>query len=179
MNNFRLTDKNFKQPINEQIRYHELRVISDDAQLGILTKSKALEEASKRNLDLIVINDAVQPPIAKILDADKYFYEQKRKEKEAAKKQRESRIDVKEVQFRPGIDTHDFETKIKSIERFLVKGAKVKCLIRFRGRENSNKIIGFELMERIIDTLQNTEWDTKPSLNGNRLIGILKRGKNV
>lgn len=179
MNNFRLTDKNPKQPVNDQIRYHELRVVSEDGQLGILTKSKALEEANKRGLDLIVINDAAQPPIAKILDADKYFYEQKRKEKEAAKKQRESRIEIKEVQFRPGIDTHDFETKIKSIERFLVKGAKVKCMIRFKGRENANKVIGFELMERIIDTLQNTEWDTKPSLNGNRLIGILKRGKNV
>lgn len=179
MNNFRLTDKNSKQLINDQICYHELRVISEDGQLGILTKSKALEEARKKGLDLIVINDTARPPIAKILNADKYFYEQKRKEKKAAKKQREGQIEIKEVQFRPGIDTHDFETKLKNIERFLVKGAKVKCLIRFKGRENSNKTIGFELMERIIDTLQNTEWDAKPSLNGNRLIGILKRGKNV
>jgi translation initiation factor IF-3 len=179
MNNFRLKPREVKNPINEEIRYNELRVVSNDEQLGVLSRTNAIEEARKRGLDLIVINETASPPIAKILDADKYFYEQKRKEKEAAKKQRESRIEIKEVQFRPGIDKHDFETKIKSIERFLVKGAKVKCMIRFRGRENANKTLGFELMDRIAENLQNTEWDTKPSLNGNRLIGILKRGKNV
>jgi len=179
MNNFKFNKKEIKNPVNEQIRYSELRVVCDNEQLGILSRADAIEEAKKRELDLIVINETASPPIAKILDANKYFYEQKRKEKEAAKKQRESQIDIKEVQFRPGIDKHDFETKIKNIERFLIKGAKVKCLIRFRGRENANKALGFELMERITSTLQNTDWDTKPSLNGNRLIGILKRGKNV
>jgi len=122
-----------------------------------------------------VISEKSDPPVAKLLDANKYFYEQKRKEKEAAKRQRENKIVIKEMQFRLGIDQHDFETKIKNIEKFLSKGNKVKCVIRYRGRENANKQQGFGIMERIVDCIDNTDWDTKPSLNGNRLIGILTR----
>lgn len=168
-----------KTQLNEFITYRELRVVDEEGQLGVMTKQEALQIAFNRNLDLVVITESANPPVAKILDANKYFYEQKRREKEAAKKQRESRIEVKEVQFRPGIDSHDFETKLKHIEKFLNKGAKVKCMLKFRGRENANKQIGFEVMDRIIAMLdEEVVWDTKPSLNGNRLIGILKRGKN-
>lgn len=167
-----------KPPINGQIRYHELRVVDDSGQLGVMEKSKALGIAQSRGLDLVVITESAKPPVAKILDANKYFYEQKRREKEAAKRQRESRVEVKEIQFRPGIGDHDFETKLKNIEKFLSKGNKVKLMVRFRGRENANKQVGFEILERVVETLEHTEWDSKPSLNGNRLIGIVKRGKN-
>ncbi len=164
--------------INERIRFEELRVVSESEQLGVMPTAKALDLAFQKGLDLIVITENATPPVAKIIDANKYFYEQKRKEKEQAKKQRESRVEIKEVQFRPGIDKHDFDTKLKNIERFLEKGAKVKCLLKFRGRENANHALGFDIMNRIIDKLEDTEWDSKPTLNGNRLIGILKRGKN-
>lgn len=167
-----------KPPINEQIRYQELRVICDDGQLGVMSKEQALSEAHSRGLDLVVITESAKPPVAKILDSNKYFYEQKRREKEAAKKQREGRIEVKEIQFRPGIGDHDFDTKLKNIERFLNKGNKVKLMVRYRGRENANKQIGFEILERVYQTLEEVEWDSKPNLNGNRLIGIIKRGKN-
>ena len=79
------------------------------------------------------------------------------------------------MQFRLNIDQHDFETKLKNIEKFLSKGNKVKCVIRYRGRENANKQQGFGIMDRIIEAVDNTQWDTKPSLNGNRLIGVLTR----
>lgn len=167
-----------KVPLNGQIKYRELRVFDDDGQLGVMDKNKALSIAQSRGLDLVVITESANPPVAKILDASKYFYEQKRREKEAAKKQREGRIEIKEIQFRPGIGDHDFETKLKNIEKFLSKGNKVKLMVRFRGRENSNKQLGFEILDRVIQTLDQTEWDSKPSLNGNRLIGIVKRGKN-
>lgn len=167
-----------KPLINEKIKYNEMRVVAGDEQLGILTKNQALSEAQKRGLDLIVITESASPPVAKILDANKYFYEQKRREKETAKRQRESRIEVKEIQFRPGIGDHDFETKLKNIERFLSKGNKVKLMVRYRGRENANKQIGFEVLNRVYEALDEVEWDSAPNLNGNRLIGIIKRGKN-
>jgi len=164
-----------KQPINENIKYSTLRVVGDQEQFGVMSLQQALNIAKQQNTDLVVISEKSDPPVAKLLDANKYFYEQKRKEKEAAKRQRENKIVIKEMQFRLGIDQHDFETKIKNIEKFLSKGNKVKCVIRYRGRENANKQQGFGIMERIVDCIDNTDWDTKPSLNGNRLIGILTR----
>ena len=167
-----------RTPINSQIRFNELRVVDDQGQLGVMNKAQAINIAESRGLDLVVITESAKPPVAKSLDANKYLYEQKRREKEQAKRQRESRIEVKEIQFRPGIGDHDFETKLKNIDKFLTKGNKVKLMVRFKGRENANKQIGFEILERVHESFTNVEWDAKPSLNGNRLIGILKRGKN-
>lgn len=167
---------NSKPNINNDISYEKLRVIHGEKQLGIIDKYKAVAIAKSNDLDLVVITESANPPVAKILDASKYFYEQKRREKETAKKQRESRIEVKEIQFRPGIGDHDFETKLKNIDRFLSKGNKVKLLVRFRGRENANKKVGFDILERVYESFSDIEWDSKPSLNGNRLIGIIKRG---
>ena len=167
-----------KAPINSRIIYNTLRVVDGDNQLGVMSKNKALSIAKDRGLDLVIVTESANPPVAKILDASKYLYEQKRREKEVAKRQRESRIEVKEIQFRPGIGDHDFDTKMKNIEKFLSKGNKVKLMVRFKGRENANKQIGFDILERVATTLTEVEWDAKPSLNGNRLIGILKRGKN-
>lgn len=164
--------------INRQIRYSELRVIDEGNQLGVLSKNEAVSIAEKRGLDLVIISEKSNPPVAKILDANKYFYEQKRQAKESAKRQRETRVEIKEIQFRPGIGDHDFETKLKNIDKFLAKGNKVKLQVRFRGRENANKKVGFEILERVFNSFDDIEWDAKPNLNGNRLIGIIKRGKN-
>jgi translation initiation factor IF-3 len=176
MSNFKKREE--RQAINEYIRYNELRVLDESGQLGVMSKAKALRIAEEQGLDLVVITETVDPPVAKILDATKHFYEQKKREKEVAKKQREGRVEVKEIQFRPGIGIHDFETKLKHIDNFLSKGAKVRCMVRYKGRENANKQIGFEVLQRIVETLENSEWETPPNLNGNRLIGILKRDKN-
>lgn len=164
-----------KRLINDGIRYPNVRVVTDEGNIGIVSVSEALNIASQHKKDLVIINEKSQPPIAKLLDANKYFYEQKRKEKEAAKKQRESKVVIKEMQFKLGIGDNDFDTKLKNIEKFLSKGNKVKCVIRYRGRENANKQQGFGIMERITEKIENTQWDAKPSLNGNRLIGVLVR----
>lgn len=174
----RVKKRDDRQPINDEIKYKELRVVDIQGQLGVMSKRQALDIAEKRGLDLVVITETSNPPVAKIIDANKYFYEIKQKEKEAAKRQRESRVDVKEIQFRPNIGDHDFETKIKNIEKFLTKGAKVRCTVKYRGRENANKQLGFQILERVYETIENIEWDQKPNLNGNRLIGVIKRGKN-
>jgi len=165
---------NFKQ-VNNFITFKTLRVIGEQGQLGVMSKSEALDRATVSKLDLVVINEKSDPPIAKLTNANKYFYEQKKKEKLAAKKQRENQIVLKEIQFRLGIDQHDFDTKCKNIEKFLSKGNKVKCVIRYKGRENSNKPAGFVIMDRITSGMDSAEWDTKPAINGNRMIGILMR----
>ena len=161
--------------VNELITHNRLRVIDDKGQIGILSRKDALDLSIRRNIDLVVINEKSDPPVAKLLNAGKYFYEQKRREKEAAKKQRENQIVIKEMQFRLGIDQHDFDTKCKSILKFLDKNNKVKCVIRYKGRENSNKQAGFGIMDRIINFIETATWDTKPAINGNRMIGILTR----
>ncbi len=161
--------------VNELITHNRLRVIDDKGQIGILSRKDALDLSIRRNIDLVVINEKSDPPVAKLLNAGKYFYEQKRREKEAAKKQRENQIVIKEMQFRLGIDQHDFDTKCKSILKFLDKNNKVKCVIRYKGRENSNKQAGFGIMDRIINFIETATWDTKPAINGNRMIGILMR----
>jgi len=164
-----------KQPINENIQHNTLRVVGEDRQFGVVSLEQALELARKQQTDLVVISEKSDPPVAKLLDANKYFYEQKRREKEAAKKQRENKIVIKEVQFRLGIGDHDFNIKLKNIEKFLSKGNKVKCVIRYKGRENANKQQGFAIIDRITESLENTDWESKPNLNGNRLIGVLTR----
>ncbi len=161
--------------VNRNIPFKMLRIIDEEGQLGIMTLDQAINVSTRRQMDVVLINGKADPPVAKILKASKYFYEQKKKEKEAAKKQRENQIVIKEMQFRLNIDTNDFDTKLRNIERFLSKGNKVKCIIRYKGRENANKQVGFELMDKIINSIENTGWDSKPSLNGNRLIGILMR----
>lgn len=161
--------------VNEAIRFHQLRVVSDNGQLGVMSKNDALALAEKQQKDLVVINQSGDVPIAKILDANKYFYEQKRKEKETAKKQRENQIVVKEMQFRLGIDQHDFETKCNNIIKFLHKNNKVKCVIRYKGRENANKQQGFVIMDRVMEYINLGVWETKPAINGNRMIGVLMR----
>lgn len=164
-----------RQPINENIQHNTLRVVGDNQQFGIVSLYQALELAKQHQTDLVVISEKSDPPVAKLLDANKYFYEQKRREKEAAKKQRENQIVIKEVQFRLGIGDHDFNIKLKNIEKFLSKGNKVKCVIRYKGRENANKQQGFAIMDRITESMENTDWESKPNLNGNRLIGVLTR----
>jgi len=164
-----------RQPINENIQHNTLRVVGDNQQFGIVSLDQALELAKQHQTDLVVISEKSDPPVAKLLDANKYFYEQKRREKEAAKKQRENQIVIKEVQFRLGIGENDFDIKLKNIEKFLSKGNKVKCVVRYKGRENANKQQGFAIIDRITDNLENSDWESKPSLNGNRLIGILMR----
>jgi len=164
-----------KQPINEDIRHKELRVVSELGQFGVISLNRALDLARQHKTDLVVISENSKPPVAKLLDANKYFYEQKKREKETAKKQRENAIVIKEMQFRLGIGDNDFDIKLKNIEKFLNKGNKVKCVIRYKGRENANKQVGFEVLQRIIDNIENSQWEYKPNLNGNRLIGILMR----
>ncbi len=136
--------------INENIKFKEVRVISNDgSQLGIITVPKALEVAAAADLDLVCISPNAEPPVCKIMDYGKYRFEQAKREKEAKKNQKVT--EVKEIRLGLSIDVHDFETKGKHAIRFLQDGNKVKVSIRFRGRELGHPEIGLDNMNRFAE----------------------------
>ena len=139
--------------INEKIKGKEFRIISNSGeQLGIMTANEALDMARRENLDLVEISPNAAPPVCKIMDFGKYKYEQTRKAKDAKKKQKQ--IVVKEVKLRTRIDTHDLETKINSIKKFLEKDNKVKVTLVQFGREKSYQDMGIELLDQVAGQLE-------------------------
>jgi translation initiation factor IF-3 len=120
--------------INHRIRVSEVRVVLDDGtMLGILSTQDALREAKKRGLDLVEVNPKAAPPVCKILDFGKYKYEEKKRARDAKKKQ--TVVEVKELKLRPKTDDHDLNVKLRAARKFMEAGNKVKVTVRFRGRE--------------------------------------------
>ena len=116
-------------------------------QLGIFSLQDALQKAKESGLDLIKITEKVDPPVCRIMDYSKYKYEQEKKHKLAKKKQHITH--VKEIRFKPKIEAHDYQVKLKHIKEFLEIKDRVRVSLRFRGRENAHKEIGMELLNRI------------------------------
>jgi translation initiation factor IF-3 len=136
--------------INNQIRVKEVRLIDDEGKnLGVVPIEEALGLAREKNLDLVEVSPNANPPVCKIMDYGKYKFQQKKKEKEAKKKQHVQ--DVKEMKFKLNIEKHDYETKIKHIRDFIQDGDKVRVWIWFRGRENVHPELGDKLAQRIIE----------------------------
>ncbi len=160
---------------NHQIKFDTLRVIgSDRTALGIMSKKEALALANSENLDLILIVEKAKPPVARIVELNKYRYEQQKNEKEMAKKARAARIDTKEIKFKPNIGEHDLLIKLNHAQEFLDNGCKVKITIQMRGRENANKLEVFNHFREAIDwNLENFKYDSPLAINGNRIIGVL------
>jgi len=160
---------------NNQIRFDTLRVIDKDrTPLGIMKKAEAIELAESQDLDLVLIVAKADPPVARVIDLNKYKYEIQKSEKEMAKKARASRVDTKEVKFKPNIGENDLLIKLNHAQEFLDNGCKVKITIQMRGRENSNSSEVFKHFKNAIEThLINYKWDSNLALNGNRIIGLL------
>lgn len=141
-----------EQLINEEIREKEVRLIDQDgAQLGIVAIKDALNAAYDKNLDLVMIAPNSKPPVCRIMDYSKYRFDQMKKEKEAKKKQKT--VEVKEVRLSPNIGDHDFETKLKSAQKWLAEGNKVKVSVRFRGREITHNDLGKEVLTKFADAV--------------------------
>jgi len=162
---------------NNQIVSTELRVVTAEGEkLGVMSKSDALNEARKRELDLVLIVPNANPPVAKIVSLNKYNYELKKREKEQARVARANVVDVKEVKFRPAIGEHDLLNKMKQAQKFIDKGAKVKLTIQMRGRENSKATDVLEFFKVQVDQhLNNFKFDAPLKLNGNRIIGVITK----
>ena len=159
--------------INEQIRDAEVRLIDDEGeQLGIVSAEEALRIATERGFDLVKIAPNSNPPVCRIMDYGKFRFEQAKKEKEARKNQRI--IEVKEVRMSPGIDTNDFNTKLKNATRFLQDGDRVKVSVRFRGREMAHTDIGADLLRDFAEKCQEVaNMDKAPKLEGRNMFMFL------
>ena len=131
----------------------EIRVVGADGEMvGVLTVAEGIELADEFGLDLVEIAPNSDPPVCKVLDYGKYKYEEQKRRNEARKKQKT--IEVKEIKMRPGIDTHDYEVKMKAARKFLNNGDKVKVTIRFRGREMAHQELGMKVLDRVREGLE-------------------------
>lgn len=153
--------------MNERIRAKEVRLIDQNGDnQGIVPTVKALQMAYDEDLDLVLINPNQDPPVAKILNYGKYKYELEKRAKEAKKKQHT--VDVKEIKIRYKIDTHDYQVRIKSIEKFISQGNKVKIVVMLRGREMQHSNLAFDLANKFVKDLENMPVviEKKPQLEG-------------
>ena len=164
-----LTIANLAHQINEEITDKEVRLIgSSGEQLGIMSADEALKIAIEHDLDLVKIAPGSNPPVCRVMDYGKYRFEQTKKEKEAKKNQRI--IEVKEIRMSPGIDTNDFNTKLKNAQKFLGDGDRVKVSVRFRGREMAHTDIGEVLLRDFADKCAEiANLDKAPKLEGRNM----------
>lgn len=125
----------------------------DGEQRGVLTTDQARNIAYDAGLDLVVVSENADPPVCRVMNYDKFRYEQKKKSQEAKKKQ--ATVETKEIKFRPKTETHDLNFKIKNVKKFLAAKHKVKLTMRFRGREIVySETIGLEAMNKIAAALE-------------------------
>jgi len=152
----------------------EVRLIdAEGAQVGIVALQQAQDMAREKDLDLVEISATANPPVCKIMDYGKYIFQQKKKQAEAKKKQKV--IIVKEVQFRPRIDEHDFDFKKNNVIRFLQHGDKVKAAIRFRGREMTHMELGRAVLDRLLSDVKEygAAESPSPDVQGNRMTIVI------
>ena len=143
--------------------------------MGLISPQRALEMAEEAGLDLVEISPSATPPVCKIMDFGKYKYEQQKREAEARKKQKV--IEVKEIKFRPGTDTHDYDVKMRSVVKFLQGGDKVKITLRFRGREMAHQDLGRQLLERIAEDIKDVgRVENMPKMEGRQMVMVIGPG---
>lgn len=152
--------------INEKIRVPEVRLIGPDGnQLGVMSSQRAQELANQHDLDLVEVAPAATPPVCRITDFSKFKYDQEKKEREAKKHQKQTRI--KEIRLKPNIDDHDYQVKLKHAVTFLQKKDKVKINLFFRGRQMEHMDLGRKILDRFItDTQNDGQIEKEPNLEG-------------
>ena len=159
--------------MNQEIRDREVRVISQSGeQLGVMSTYAAMQLAEDEGLDLVKIVPNAQPPVCKLMDYDKYRYEQSKKERELRKNQKV--VSIKEVQLSATIEENDVQTKAKAAQRFLGQGDKVKVSIRFRGRQITHPEVGLAVMQDFATRVADIAIvERKPLIEGRHMIMIL------
>ncbi|MAF77694.1 MAG: translation initiation factor IF-3 [Halobacteriovoraceae bacterium] len=164
--------------VNDQIRVPECRLIGHEGSaLGVVSIDEARRIASEVGLDLVEVSPNARPPVVKVIDYGKYKYDQQKKANEAKKKQAQAQL--KEIQMRPNIETHDLETKLKKVYGFLKDGDKVKMVMQFRGREMAYRDAGLEKFKGILEGIceYGATLESPAKMMGNRIITILAPDK--
>ena len=159
--------------VNGRIRAPEIRLIGAEGEnLGVVPPQRAMALAEEAGLDLVEISPNAEPPVCKIMDFGKYKYETQKREAEARKNQKI--IEIKEIKFRPGTDTHDYDVKMRSVMKFLDEGDKVKITLRFRGREMAHQQLGLELLHRVADDVKEVaKIENMPRLEGRQMVMMI------
>ena len=159
--------------MNQDIIAESIRVVGEDGEmLGVMSLESAFEKADEAALDLVEISPSSDPPVCKILDYGKYKYEAQKKANEARKKQKT--IDVKEIKMRPSIERHDYDVKLRAINKFLDEGDKVKVTIRFRGREFLHQELGMQMLERVRGELEEkAKVEAVPKMEGRQMVMVV------
>lgn len=142
-----------KVAVNQRIRAREVRLIGEEeVQLGIVPLREALQIAHEHGLDLVEVAPTAKPPVCRLLDYGKYKYEQTKKERKVKKSQRIGLL--REVRFRPKIEEHDLQAKIRTVRKLLEEGNKVRVQVRFRGREVIYPELGWKVLKRVAEALK-------------------------
>lgn len=150
------------------IRVPEVRLVGDNVEVGVYPTAQAMKMAQEQDLDLVEISPAAVPPVCKIIDYNKFLYDQKKKQKEMKAKSKTS--EVKEIRFTPNTDDHDFEFKTKHAEKFLQDGNKVKAHVQFKGRAIMFKERGEVLLLKFADRLKDVgALEGLPKMEGKRM----------
>ncbi|MBD8389595.1 translation initiation factor IF-3 [Dysgonomonas sp. BGC7] len=175
-NRFNQQKKEDLHRINGNIRTREVRLVGDNVEQGVYTIQEALRMADELELDLVEISPTAVPPVCKIMDYQKFLYQQKKKQKEA--KAKSVKVIVKEIRFGPQTDDHDFNFKLKHAKSFLDEGSKVKAFVFFKGRSILFKEQGEVLLLRFATELEDyAKVDQLPALEGKKMIMMLSPKK--
>ena len=159
--------------MNAQITAQEVLLIDGEGEKrGVTPLEEALQVAEDAGLDLVEVSPNVTPPVCKVLDFGKYKYKEQKRKNEAKKKQKT--VEVKEIKMRPNIDTHDYDVKMRAIERFFEEGDKVKVTLRFRGREMAHQELGMELLKKVEAQFEEqAKIELAPKLEGRQMIMVM------
>ena len=170
--NLRTSNNREQHRINDRIRVPEVRLVGDNVEQGIYPTREALSIAEGQGLDLVEISPTAEPPVCRVIDYQKFLYQQKKKQKEQRAKS--VKIVVKEIRFGPQTDDHDYNFKLKHAKSFLEDGAKVKAYVFFRGRSILFKEQGELLLLRFANDLEEyARVEQLPVLEGKRMIIML------
>ena len=159
--------------MNDQIDSPKVRVVGAEGEMmGVMSIRDAQNAAADSGLDLVEVSPNAEPPVCKLLDYGKFKYEAQKKRNEARKKQKT--IEVKEIKMRPGIDEHDYQVKMRAMNKFIGNGDKVKVTIRFRGREMAHQDLGMKVLNRVREEMdEQVKIELLPKMEGRQMIMIL------
>lgn len=164
--------------INQNITASKIRVIDEKGkQIDIMDKEEALFRAKQQKKDLVEIAPKAQPPVCKIVDFNKFKYQEEKKQAASRKKPRGS--EIKEIRFTPFIAKNDFQIRIEKAKKFLKEGYKIKLTVKFKGRQMTRKQFGFNLLKKAIESLKEVaQPEQEPKMQGYLLTTVLKPVKD-
>lgn len=160
--------------LNSAITFPKVRLIDPNGSfIGIVDSKTALVKAKESSLDLICTTVKADPPVCRIMDFGKWNYERQKKEKQKKKLERQNRVELRELQFRPNIDVHDLNVKLKKAQEFIDDGDKVKIVMKLRGREIPNGRMFIDQINMMVKKIQNSKFDSIPKQAGNRILAVI------